>query len=178
MNKKIIFFFTILIIFFVLIVFYTSLSNNKVYQPEKNTQIKIANFKSTDLFFNNNYFLEDLLNEKKFTVLNIWASWCAPCRLEHKFLLKLKNENNINLIGLNYKDKKVNAKFFLKKFENPYSIILMDNDGTNSIELGAYGVPETYIISNKDKIIIKKYTGPLDQKKFNEIINLIKNEKF
>ena len=78
---------------------------------------------------------------------------------------------------MNYKDKISNAKNFLNKYDNPYSIVLKDNDGTKSIELGAYGVPETYIISNKEKLIIKKYVGPLNQKKFSEIINLIKNEK-
>ena len=84
----------------------------------------------------------------------------------------------MKLIGLNYKDKELNAKKFLNKFGNPYSIVLIDYDGTQSIELGAFGVPETYIIHNEKKTIIKKYTGPLDQKKFIEIINLIKNENF
>ena len=177
--KKFFFYFTlILLIIFIFILLYKSIYNSNSYIPENNTDSKIQNISGKGLFLNNEINISELVIENKFTLINIWASWCAPCRSEHKYLMKLSNNSNINLIGLNYKDKKVNAKFFLKKFENPYSIILMDNDGTNSIELGAYGVPETYIISNKDKIIIKKYTGPLDQKKFNEIINLIKNEKF
>ena len=177
MNKKFIILITILIFFFIFFIFYLSLNNSGVYKPDQHSKIKVVSFKSNDLFSNDEYDFKDLLNEKKFTVINIWASWCAPCRLEHKFLLKLKNYNNVNLIGLNYKDKISNAKNFLNKYDNPYSIVLKDNDGTKSIELGAYGVPETYIISNKEKLIIKKYVGPLNQKKFSEIINLIKNEK-
>ena len=96
MNKKFIILITILIFFFIFFIFYLSLNNSGVYKPDQHSKIKVVNFKSNDLFSNDEYDLKDLLNEKKFTVINIWASWCAPCRLEHKFLLKLKNYNNVN----------------------------------------------------------------------------------
>ena len=64
---------------------------------------------------------------------------------------KLKNFSNINLIGINYKDNKLNAKKFLNELGNPYSNIMLDEKGTNSIELGAYGVPETILLDNKSK---------------------------
>ena len=108
-------------------------------------------------------------------VVNIWASWCLPCRDEHEYLLKLKNLNKINVIGINYKDKKSNAAKFLSDLGNPYHEVLIDLDGTKSIEFGAIGVPETYVINNN--IIVKKYIGPLDQLKLKEIIEIIKNEK-
>ena len=84
-----------------------------------------------------------------------------------------KKNSTIKIIGINYKDKKDNALEFLDKYENPYLIILNDNNGTASIEIGAYGVPESFIL-NKEKKIVKKIIGPIDKKKFNEIKELIK----
>ena len=93
------------------------------------------------------------------------------------FVTKIVAINNINIIGINYKDNEVNAKKFLRELGNPYSQILLDPDGINSIELGAYGVPETFLLDTKSKKIIKKYIGPLDDIKFKEIVKIIKNEK-
>ena len=83
-----------------------------------------------------------------------------------------KNLNEIDIIGINYKDKQSNAREFLSELGNPYLEVLIDLDGTKSIELGAIGVPETYLIKNK--IILKKYIGPLDDMKLKEIIKIIK----
>ena len=83
-----------------------------------------------------------------------------------------KNQENIEVIGLNYKDNNKNAKKFLEELDNPYKIILLDEDGTISIEWGAYGVPETFLIY--DKKIIKKVVGPLNEillKEINELIH-------
>ena len=90
-----------------------------------------------------------------------------PCRDEHSFLLRLRE--NVDIIGLNYKDKIVNAKKFLNEFKNPYKLILSDPDGFIAIEWGAYGVPETFLISNNKKIV-KKYIGPLNENSLLEII--------
>ena len=91
--------------------------------------------------------------------------------------MDLSSTNNIKVIGINYKDSEANAKKFLKKLGNPYSEILIDIDGTKSIELGAYGVPETFLLNSKSKKVIKKYIGPLNDEKFIEILKIIKNEK-
>ena len=77
------------------------------------------------------------------------------------------------IVGLNYKDKSINAKKFLNELGNPYSTILLDTDGTISIELGAYGVPETFLINNEKKII-KKIIGPINEQLINEINLMIK----
>ena len=84
-----------------------------------------------------------------------------------------KKNSSIKIIGINYKDKRDNALKFLDEYENPYLTILTDNNGMASIEIGAYGVPESFIL-NKEKKIIKKIIGPIDKKKFNEIKELIK----
>jgi cytochrome c biogenesis protein CcmG/thiol:disulfide interchange protein DsbE len=87
-------------------------------------------------------------------------------------LMSLKNEKNIKIIGLNYKDNEKNAENFLTELGNPYYEILEDSNGSKSIELGAYGVPESFLVHQNK--IIRKYIGPLNQNLFTEIKNLIK----
>ena len=86
--------------------------------------------------------------------------------------MELAKNDNINVIGINYKDTKKNAKSFLEELGNPYNKIIFNNKGTNSIEWGAYGVPESFLI-NKNKVI-KKYIGPLTERSFEEIKLFIK----
>jgi cytochrome c biogenesis protein CcmG/thiol:disulfide interchange protein DsbE len=86
--------------------------------------------------------------------------------------MNLGTNKNIELIGINYKDTKINAKIFLAELGNPYKKIIFDDKGIVAIEWGAYGVPESYLI--KDGIIIKRYIGPLNIKLFNEINFLTK----
>ena len=96
-----------------------------------------------------------------------------PCRNEHDTLMQLSQNDSIKIIGLNYKDNLDNAKKFINEIGNPYSKILRDQDGTISIELGAYGVPETLVIDN-NKIILKKFVGPLNDQSLKEIKSLIR----
>jgi cytochrome c biogenesis protein CcmG, thiol:disulfide interchange protein DsbE len=97
------------------------------------------------------------------TVLNVFASWCIPCRQEHPALIKLAKDKRFILAGLNYKDRPENAKRFIAELGDPYAIIGTDEAGRAGIEWGVYGVPETYVI-DKDGIIRYKYVGPLDDK--------------
>ena len=131
-------------------------------------------FSSKELFSNEQFQSNDLIKINKFTIVNIWASWCIPCKQEHSLLMDLKNKTNINIIGLNYKDKKSSAKNFINQLGNPFSKILTDPDGIISISLGAYGVPETFLLNNESKVI-KKYIGPLSNDNVLEIINIIKS---
>jgi cytochrome c biogenesis protein CcmG/thiol:disulfide interchange protein DsbE len=86
--------------------------------------------------------------------------------------MELKNNDRLKVIGMNYKDNKENAKNFLKELGNPYDKIIFDSKGTYAIEWGAYGVPESFLISNNK--IIKKYIGPLNKVSFEEIKSFIK----
>ena len=104
-------------------------------------------------------------------IINVWASWCITCLIEHPYLMNLKS-NGIEIIGLNYKDNLKNAEKFLNELGNPYKKILIDRDGTKAIEWGAFGVPETFLVfENK---IVKKFIGPLNFKSIEEIEEIIK----
>ena len=175
MNKNVKFIIILLLSLFVFFVFYKGLEKPNNYLPEKNLNKIETNLVFKNLNNKEELFLGELINSNSFSIINIWASWCLPCRDEHSYLLKLRNTNKVNIIGINYKDKKSNAIEFLSDLGNPYSEVLTDKDGTKSIELGAMGVPETYLINNE--VVIKKYIGPLDEMKFKEIIEIIKNEK-
>ena len=163
----------ILIIFFILtfVIFYKGLQTSNVYKPKIDYKKNIPIFVAKD--FNTNELIksEDIFKGNKFYLVNIWSSWCAPCRDEHKFLLRLNNEENIKIVGLNYKDKKKNAKDFLNELGNPYNFIFTDTNGIIAIEWGAYGVPESFLI-HKNKMI-KKIIGPIDQNLLSEVKNLI-----
>lgn len=171
MKKKIIFSSIVLFCIFVFFIFFKSIYKENYYTPQILTK-NLISFKSKDLFTKEIVHSDHLFKNEKFIVINIWASWCVPCLQEHKYLMNLKNNSSINLIGLNYKDKENNAKKFIYKNGNPYDTILIDDDGVISIELGAYGVPETFIIYNSK--IIKKYIGPLSQKNIIEIKKITK----
>ena len=156
------------IIFFV---FYKSLQNTNIYTPEIKSQIKIPNFNTKEFFSKDKINSDQIFIGSEYYLLNIWASWCIPCKEEHKYLMDLSKKENIKIIGQNYKDNLDNAKNFLVKLDNPYDLIFLDNDGTIAIEWGAYGVPETFLIKNNQ--IIKKIIGPLDQSLLFEIKELI-----
>ncbi len=93
-------------------------------------------------------------------VLNIWASWCVPCRAEHPLVTRLAQTEGVPVYGLNWKDKKQAAVDWLNELGDPYGQIGFDESGRNGIELGVYGVPETYVI-DKDGRIRYKRVGPL-----------------
>ena len=159
-----------ILIFFILL---KGLNTPNKYSPENNLNNIDLNISFESLVDEKEFTIKQLVSEENIIVINIWASWCLPCREEHLYLMKLK-DNNLNIIGINYKDQRRNAKHFIENMGNPYSKILIDNDGTKSIELGAIGVPETYLVNSYKNKILKKFIGPLDQKKFNEIIKIIK----
>lgn len=100
------------------------------------------------------------LKGDRVTVLNVWASWCAPCRIEHPILMDLAKDRSIRLVGFNYKDKAENARRFLGIFGNPFTAVGADETGRTAIDFGVYGVPETFVIA-RDGTIRHKHVGPL-----------------
>tara|TARA_B100001029_G_C14908529_1_gene365048 strand:- start:191 stop:715 length:525 start_codon:yes stop_codon:yes gene_type:complete len=172
MKKKFKIFIIVIFGLFIFFVLLKGLDSSGKYSA-KNISKKIDLDMSLKSFDSEKKFsIKELVKKDDIFLINIWASWCLPCREEHFYLIKLKNRN-LNIIGFNYKDKKNNAKLFIEDLGNPYSKILVDKDGTKSIELGAIGVPETYLVKSSNSKILKKYIGPLDQQKFNEIIRFV-----
>jgi cytochrome c biogenesis protein CcmG/thiol:disulfide interchange protein DsbE len=107
-------------------------------------------------------FTIDELKQGKVTVLNVWASWCVPCRAEHPLLTELAKRDDIRLVGLNYKDDPENARRFLGTLGQPFAAIVADRQGRAAVDLGVYGVPETFVIDGKG-IIRFKWIGPLTE---------------
>ena len=165
--------FSIVIIFIIIfIILYKGLQDSNIYTPEAKSNYGVPS--SLVKLFDTKQTVNtiEIFQSDKLYLLNIWSSWCVPCREEHPFLMELKKNKQLKVVGMNYKDTKKNAKNFLEELGNPYDKIIFDNKGTNAIEWGAYGVPESFLINNNK--IIKKYIGPLSKGSLQEIKLFIK----
>ena len=105
-------------------------------------------------------FTSESLRTGKVTVVNVWASWCAPCRVEHPLLTELAKTPDIQLFGMNYKDEPENAVRFLTTLGQPFAAVGMDRDGRAALDWGVYGVPETFVVDGQG-LIRYKHIGPL-----------------
>ncbi len=97
--------------------------------------------------------------EGEVTLVNVWASWCAPCRQEHPLLMQLTGDERFRIVGMNYKDKPANARRFLGELGSPYDAIGVDDSGRTAINWGVYGVPETFLVG-RNGVIRWKHVGP------------------
>ena len=172
MKLRLSFILIFITITFVFLIFFKSLYEDKVYIP-KQLNNKIENISAKEFYSDDNMELKNLFEDHEYILINIWASWCLPCRQEHPYITKISKFDNLKVIGLNYKDKKNNAQNFLDELGNPYDIILKDLDGTKSIFLGAFGVPESFLV-DKELNLLKKYIGPIDSESTIEVKKLLK----
>ena len=168
--KKLLLFLPIILILFVSSFFLIYLLQNK--DPNKPPSAllneNLPSFNMTNLFNDNqNISNNDLKN--KIILINFFASWCAPCKVEHPLFFEIKAKNkNLYLLGVNHKDKKQDAIGYLNNEGNPYNFIGVDSLGSVALEFGVFGLPETFLINSSGKIIYK-HLGPLTKK-------IIKNE--
>lgn len=110
------------------------------------------------------------------SVVNVFASWCIPCRDEHPLLVELKTRTGVKLLGINLKDEQANAIAFLDELGNPYDAIGADRNGRASIDWGVYGVPETFLV-NGDGVVLLRHVGPLDRTSLDDLVSAIQAEQ-
>ena len=108
-------------------------------------------------------------------LINVWATWCIACRVEHPFLMKLKEESRLTIYGLNYKDNKLKALDLLERDGNPFEFSIYDFEGRLAIDLGVYGAPETFFI-DKNGLIRERHVGVIDEKVLEEKFSKYLNE--
>ena len=163
----------IFLLIFILGIFFLSLNKSSNYNTESLVGNKLGEIELVSLE-DDSILTNDDFEKNSFTLINFWASWCAPCRIEHPQLMELSKENNIKILGVNFKDKKINALKFLKDLGDPYEYLTRDSNGKQSVNFGIYGIPESILIDN-ELTIIKKFVGPLTKQDLNNIKEIINN---
>ena len=161
-----------LIFFFIISVFYISLTRETNYDTSNLINKKITEFKVINAD-ETGFYTRDDLKKNDFTLINFWASWCAPCKVEHPILMRLSKSKKLKILGVNFKDKDKQAKKFLSDLGNPYDFLTKDINGKQSVSLGIYGIPESILINN-ELLIMQKFVGPLSFDDYNKIEELIK----
>ena len=173
MEKRI---FKLLIIFFIIFflgLFFIALKKSSIYDTKDLVGNRLENI-NLDHFYEDKLITEKDIKNSDFILINFWASWCAPCRIEHPFLLELNGEKKLKILGVNFKDKNENATKFLNELGNPYDLLTKDEFGKNSINFGIYGIPESILV-NSELVIIKKFIGPISAEDF-KYIKMILNK--
>ena len=164
---------TVSLLVFILGIFYLSLNRTSNYDTKFLVGNKLADIELRSLQ-SEKFIINDDFKNNKFTLINFWASWCAPCRVEHPYLMELSKNKDIKILGINFKDKKINALKFLEELGDPYDYLAKDSSGKQSVNFGIYGIPESILIDNKFNIL-KKIIGPLNERDIEEIQEIIKS---
>ncbi len=163
---------TILFTFlFIIGIFYISLTRDTDYNTSSLINKETPEFKIISFDESKTYTRDDI-KKNNYTLINFWASWCAPCRVEHPILMKLSQKKNLLILGINFKDQNNQARKFLNELGNPYALLAKDKNGKQSVRFGIYGIPESILI-NKDLTIIQKFVGPLSVEDYNLIIKIV-----
>jgi cytochrome c biogenesis protein CcmG/thiol:disulfide interchange protein DsbE len=156
-----------LIVFLVVGVFlFLSLNSDPNKLPSPLVGKKFPIIVGTDFYSNKTIKLNDLM-DNKLALVNVWASWCVTCRKEHQVIMNIAKNNNLKLIGINYKDTKSDGEEYLKVMGNPFEEIVFDPDGEIGMELGVYATPETFLIS-REGLIVHKHVGEITKEIWNE----------
>lgn len=129
---------------------------------------KVPLFKLANLYPSQPDFTQRALTGR-ITLVNVWATWCYACGLEHEMLMKIKNQYRIPIYGIDYKDTTVEAQNWLEKYGNPYALVGQDIKGDVAIDFGVYGTPETFVVNSQGKIIYR-HVGVLTQKDWDKTL--------
>jgi len=156
-----------LLVFLVVGVFlFLSLNSDPNKLPSPLVGKKFPIIEGTDFYSNETVKLNDLM-DNNLALVNVWASWCVTCRKEHQVIMNIATNNNLKLIGINYKDTKSDGREYLKVMGNPFDEIVFDPNGEIGMELGVYATPETFLIS-REGLIIHKHIGEITKEIWNE----------
>tara|TARA_Y100000590_G_C15554342_1_gene952185 strand:- start:449 stop:979 length:531 start_codon:yes stop_codon:yes gene_type:complete len=174
MKKKILIILPALFLLILLTFFYLLIvERNPNEIPSNLLNKKFPNFETESLLKKQKFISSEEFGKEK-VLVNFFATWCKPCRDEHGNIKKFSNEENIRVIGINYKDNSKKTLKWLKKLGNPYSNIPIDKSGKIAIDWGVYGIPETFVVDSKG-IIKYRHVGPVTKKVYKKI-KLIINE--
>ena len=174
MKKQLLIIPSILFLFILLTFFYLlTIERNPSELPSNLLDKKIPKFE-TESLLKNERFVSSKEFGKEIILVNFFATWCQPCRVEHAYITRFSNKKGIRIIGINYKDSPKKAVKWLSSLGNPYSDVPVDKDGRIAIDWGVYGIPETFVISSKG-IIKYRHIGPVTGKIYKKINLLIKD---
>jgi cytochrome c biogenesis protein CcmG, thiol:disulfide interchange protein DsbE len=152
-----------LILFLVIAAFlFLSLNSNPSKLPSPLLGKIFPSIEGND-FYTNESIRSSELFENKMTLVNVWASWCTTCRKEHEMIMNIAKNTDLQLIGVNYKDTKVDGEKYLEVMGNPFDVIIFDPNGKIGMDLGVYATPETFLV-NQDGLILYKHIGEIDSR--------------
>ena len=174
MKKQILIIPFIIFSLILLTFFYLLLTERNPSEIPSNLLNKSVPVFEAETLFKNKNFISSKEFGSEVILVNFFATWCKPCRDEHKFIKKLSKKENIRVIGINYKDDVKKTDAWLKKLGNPYSDIPIDKDGRIAIDWGVYGIPETFVV-NSNGIIKYRQAGPITKKIYKKINLIIKS---
>lgn len=166
-----------LILFLVIAVFlFLSLNSNSSKLPSPLLGKTFPTIEGKDFYTDESVKSTELFADKM-TLVNVWASWCITCRKEHEMIMNISKNTDLQLIGVNYKDTKVDGEKYLEVMGNPFDLILFDPKGKIGMDLGIYATPETFLV-NQDGLILYKHIGEIDSRVWedNFAIHLNKSE--
>ncbi len=148
----------LMIFIILLVILWHGMSRDPNLLPSTLLDKPLPNFSAPSL--NSDQLISAQQFKGKVTILNVWATWCAACQVEQPLLMDLAKDSNLQVLGLDYKDQRQQAKQFLISNGNPYKEVIFDEQGQYAMKLGVYGTPETFLIDQKG-IIRYRYVGAL-----------------
>jgi len=159
-------FIPLILFLFIAVFLYFSLNSNSSKLPSPLLGKMFPNIEAKDFYSDESVLLTDLFSDN-ISLVNVWASWCVTCRQEHQMMMKIAKNNNLQLIGINYKDTRADGERYLEVMGNPFDVIVFDPSGKIGLDLGVYATPETFLV-NQQGVILFKHIGAIDSKIWEE----------
>ena len=159
-------FIPLILFLFIAVFLYFSLNSNSSKLPSPLLGKMFPNIEAKDFYSDESVLLTDLFSDN-ISLVNVWASWCVTCRQEHQMMMKIANNKDLQLIGINYKDTRADGEKYLEMVGNPYDVIVFDPNGKIGLDLGVYATPETFLV-NQQGVILYKHIGAIDSKVWEE----------